>query len=169
LRVEALPFVSPSESADDLWNRFRANDFRGSICGAHGSGKTTLAETLLRRAKKEGLSVRTLTGSRNKKQTVWNCTGPDDADLLFIDGADLLPYFRRMRMIAADRILVTSHSRISGIPLLVRTQSTLEILDALIEQLAPQIPVNLRHELFVRHSGNIREIFRSLYDQVGRL
>jgi hypothetical protein len=86
-----------------------------------------------------------------------------------LDGADHLSLIHWgliwWRSRAAGGLIVTSHER-RLLPLLTRRETSLRLLRLLCDRLetSAALPAGLLDDLFVQHRGNIRDVFRHLYD-----
>jgi hypothetical protein len=135
---------------EDDWTRFlarlRASDYRGAIVGPEGSGKTTLLEDLGRRL------ARLPPEERGEK-------------VVLVDGFEQLSWLERRRLLQrAPRLVVTSHGPCS-LPTLLETRTSPELLRSLVHELQPGISAQSLDRAFFRHNGNLRLVFRELYDR----
>lgn len=170
--------------------RFRFNDLdwgdvsarldtlggRGAIVGQHGSGKTTCMHQLGEHFKHDAWTVhhfRTTLESNLHARLMTLELGPHDAVLL--DGAGHIGpvmWRRVLRAVrGAGRFVITAH-RPGRLATLHDCKPSLRLLDALIAELAPAHAADLRqasHTLYQCHHGNIRNVFRGLYDHCAGL
>ncbi len=164
-QIESLPFICPDVSVAELWSRFLALGSRASIVGLHGMGKTTLIEELVQLAGADGRSVRLLIGRRTRRSIHWEVSGAKSSDLLVVDGYDLLPAWRRFLFRSRRGLLVTSHTEVSGLPVLHHCVPNRYTLRVLLERLAPgAVNEQTQDKLLSECAGNFREVFRRLYD-----
>jgi predicted ATPase len=172
IRIDNLTFVPETESIEALLRRARQLRFRCMILGPHGSGKSTLLREIAQRLVEDGYIVRRCRikprRSRRHKLRAF-LSRVDRRRILILDGADhLSPIewgFVWWKSRAAAGLIVTSHSR-PLLPLLTRRQTTVQVVEILCHQLGVSSAASpgLISELFVQHQGNIRDIFRHLYD-----
>jgi hypothetical protein len=161
---------------DELLARLDGLRYRAAIVGPQGSGKTTLLEDLAPRLRERGYAVREL---RLDTETPRFAPGFLDryagsltpAVVILFDGAEQLgPFAWRIfkhRCRAAAGLVITGH-RPGRLPTLIETETTPELLSALVGQIlgdqarevAPILP-----ELYERHGGNLRDALRELYDR----
>ncbi len=142
-RIEAFRYRFLESDWDGLLARLTAAGMRGAIVGPEGSGKTTLLEELGQRL------------------------GPD---VMLFDGADLLTA-REWRRVVRDSaraggLVVTAH-REGLLPTVLRTRTTPEILETAVVAASGEGCAHFgvsASELWTRHSGNIRDALRELYD-----
>ena len=165
--IERLPFIG--ESLELLFEKWRTQDWRGEITGAHGTGKSTLLMQLCDLAVAGGFRVQTLLLRYEGGKVVreGDSRFSDPAAFRFIDGADLLPWRERRILRRAPRILAASHATL-GLPRMYACRSSPQILSQLILKLgAGPCPPSLSAELLGRHGGNIRDVFWELFDVYG--
>jgi len=174
--IDTLPFLMADMGMDRLSSRLGAMGGHAAIVGPHGSGKTTLLERLGHTLARDGWvvhSFRTTERRRGVRDITSRSYGPQDAVL--IDSAGHINPILRRRLFShvrdAGRFVVTEH-RIGRLPCLHRCETSLTLLDALVEELAPAIACDVRphaHTLYARHRGNIRDVLRGLYDHCATL
>jgi hypothetical protein len=145
----------------------------GAIEGPHGSGKTTLlvalaaragrAELLRARRRRDAATV--LRAIRAAGRGTVFCV--DCWERLGTVGATAVRVFARLRRCP---LVVTTH-RASGLPVLVRTRPTVDILAAIVAGLPDHgglIGTRDVEEAFAAHGGNLREALYDLYDRFER-
>ncbi|MBB6428962.1 hypothetical protein [Algisphaera agarilytica] len=170
--VDALEYASPTgESFEQIVTRVRNAGFRGALVGPHGHGKSTLMQALAELdppADAEHHDIIQIMPDGTNMHAVKHALG-SDADRLFVDGYDLLPWRLRWKLARRPGVLVTSH-RETKLPTLLRCETTPALLEGLVERLSPEVCGALGHEaimeLHARHGGNIRNALRELYDRV---
>lgn len=176
-RIEAIPYhFVPGMCWDTLEDRLEKLGGRGCILGGHGTGKTTLIEEWRLRllsARRKVLRLRLTEDSpriqvsmREKIRQL----GPED--FLFLDGAEQLDFFRwRAFLKDSCRVghLVSSSHRGGRLPVLMRTNLTVELAEQLVTELlggsGALASFGMVGEGLRRHRGNLRELFFELYDQ----
>lgn len=169
-RLHGLSFRGHAPAA--LWARVRK---RGALVGAEGAGKTTLLLEIADHVCTLGLrpiwiqlhrDARALT--RDHRDAVATITA---RDVVFLDGADLLPVFdrwwltRRVRDAAA--LLGTLHAP-GWLPTLAQLTTSPALLDDLVRDLTGKPLAALAIDpdaLFTHHAGNLRAALRELYDR----
>ena len=173
-RVLRVRYRLRDETMNDLLGRLRAFEYRASIVGPKGTGKTTLLEDLGVALSAIGFEVRLLRlddrmGSFSRgflKQFFDQLT---QRDLILFDGAERLNRFEwhrfKLRSKKAGGLIVTSHGK-GLLPTLKECSTSPELLDGIIAELlnteSPAIrPSNV--ELYRRHKGNLREALREMY------
>jgi energy-coupling factor transporter ATP-binding protein EcfA2 len=188
-RVEALLFRSPGFSIDEQIARLEKMNWRGSILGPHGSGKTTLLLELhhilgQRSANRPAATLWFVPRDPQKRDQQWRerMATADEQQLLLVDGLERLRFAQRRRLAglpwssAAGRsrrmmprgVVVTSH-RPAGFQVWIQTGTTVLLMEELLLELFPAADESLisaARMLFARFSGNIREVFRGLYDRM---
>lgn len=175
VRPGALPFLfPPGDSAEAIVARFAASGRRGAIVGPHGSGKSTLVETLLTQLRDEGREVRVCL-LRNGERTL-RCgfdAGLQTGDVLVVDGYEQLGLLGRLALRRVVRragcgLLVTSHRPVHGLATLFAARPTSATTVALVERLtavqAGPIASTDVERLFDEHGGDVREVLFALYD-----
>lgn len=171
-RIEAIAFRLP-QGASDLRRRL-SECLRGLIVGPHGSGKTTLLEELRRDARDRGIAVSLVrlsldvAGPRPFRLDRWSATA-DPCGLWLLDGAEQLSLLDRLRlpsMLTRPQcgFVLTAHRSLRGVPTLLRTSPSVELLDAFIRELDPAWEGPSSAQLFARHGGNIRHALQEAYD-----
>lgn len=164
-RLHALAFRGASPAAVLSQARVRG---RGAVVGPEGSGKTTLLlEVAALVDQPVWIQLR-----REARALTAEHRGLIEAatDVVFVDGADLLPLLDRRWLatrIRARTVLGTLHAP-GWLPTLVRLSTSPTLLDELVRELtgaslaARQID---RDALYRQHAGNLRAALRDLYDR----
>jgi hypothetical protein len=168
----------PGPRLNQLLDRLRDTGGWGQIIGSHGSGKSTLLHTLLPRLADAGLEplVFTLRDRQRRLPEGWR----RDADamtgtrrMLVVDGYEQLSFIARWNLKRTCRgrgwgLLITAHQP-QGLPTLYRTRTTPQLAQLLVGQLLEDQPITLSaaeiHESFRRCGGNLRDVFRELFDR----
>ena len=185
VRPDAIPFLGDRKTVYDAVDQFSQNRFIGQIVGPHGCGKTCLANAIQAQlASRFGL-IRRIT-IRNFHQVILapkinrqhrspvsvNSSKETIRQLLIVDGFERLPRLHRWLLVQnAHReggLLITSHARIRGIPVVAELQPDFETFRNVVSYLAPNhhfLNDNLQ-EVFVKYGGDFRESLMRLYDEV---
>jgi len=157
---------------DELLDRWESLGRRAAIVGPQGSGKTTLLEDLAPRLRARGFGARDLRLDTETPRfepgaldRFFASLGP--RDVILFDGAEQLGrlawsrFERRSR--SAAGLVITGH-RAGRLPPLLKTSTTPELLDDLVEEiLGERTPMT--RGLFEKHAGNLREALREMYDR----
>lgn len=167
-RTACLHAIAPQldEPLSAVLARFIANHRRGVLVGPHGTGKTTLLETLAEQ-------LGDVTWLRLCHDRMHNRRALADlprriGGVLVLDGLEQLgPLAWWQVRRRASAILATSHQA-GRLPMLRRHQSSPELLCSLVAALGEPGPVDAM-ELVSRHRGNLRDCLRELYDRAARL
>jgi hypothetical protein len=175
-RLDRLRFRLLDDSWNTLVRRLERLDFRASVVGPHGSGKTMLLGELAPRLQATGHPVKRLrlneqqpTFSRICLQELWRNLTP--ADIIVLDGAEQLSriaWWRFRRRCRVARGLIVSSHRPGLLPTLIECRTNRELLLDLLQELLGGQDLAVCGEaerLYDRHHGNIREVWRALYDQ----
>ena len=171
-RTDRLDFRPSGWSWNDLMLRLKSNNNRGAIIGPHGSGKTTLVNTLEPKLAETGYDVRQILLNESHPQFDRGVLCEmNSSHFVILDGAERLSRFQwsRVRRLArnAGGLLVTSH-RPGLLPTLVTCTTSVKLLhDILDDLLLDKDGVKARQhaeELFILHQGNIRNVLRAMYD-----
>ncbi len=175
--TDTLPFVLQHQSWENLWARLSKLGNRVAIVGPHGTGKTTLLEEIGRQlAQNESpnappfhLFVSRNSREHKRERQLLHRAGRQGRWLL-IDGLERWSWWHRYRWLRyegkAYRTVVTAHAN-TWIPTWHRTQTDWELLCGLLNQLVPDPDDrfwNAARGIWQKHSGNIRETLRGLYD-----
>ena len=158
-------------SVDGFFARLCENRWRGQIVGPHGSGKSTLLKTLEPHWAEVGRTPMCFSlhnGQRRLPKINWsNCTKNSQ---MIIDGFEQLSYLQRLLLCLRCRaarcgLLVTTHRRVWGIPVVKTTAATRELVRALVDELVDEpFDGDLVDSCFQQAAGNLRETFMLLYD-----
>lgn len=177
----AIPFYfEKPASASLLVDRLAANGWCGQIIGPHGSGKSTLVETLKPSIPREIHGV-TLHVKDNKREIFSSlmekvtCLGEEH--LLVLDGFEQLSPGQRKEMVqvCCQRkvgMLVTAHEDL-GLPTLFQVSPVKEVLHRVVQRLLSESAIKIPQEVidaaFLKYQPDLREALFSLYDQYERM
>jgi energy-coupling factor transporter ATP-binding protein EcfA2 len=162
-RLLQIRYEFQQETWERLLQRLAQFNYRAAIVGPEGSGKTTLLEDLAISLRNRFV-LKWFTLSVNQELEI-----PDIRrdHLILLDGFDLLPLWKRKWLLWKARscrgLIVTAHSP-TILPTLVECSTTPELLYRISQRLVSNPEQQLNNELFQKHHGNIRDVFRELYD-----
>lgn len=161
--IEALKYCTASP--EEVYKGWLDHGKRGAIVGAHGSGKTTLLLEVLAIAQRDGHSPQlVVTRIEDGRIVCMPLTIPKNIKDVFVDGIDLIPE-KMSEFLKLEGLLVTSHQELT-IPTLHECKTSVPLLGDLLDKLSiHEIQDRQLQQLFNEHRGNIRNIFRDLYDQ----
>lgn len=176
IRAGAREFrFEAGDSIRHFLQRLESANWRGQIVGPHGSGKTTLLRLLERHWPDADRDVCTFTlhgGQRNIPLRDWRSW--NSRTIVMVDGFEQTSWLTKLRLLACCHhrgtgLLVTTHRRWRGLPVVQQTRTTHALLDQLVEELlkhepALQLEQHVTHPIFDRCGGNVRETLMQLYD-----
>ncbi|WP_437229307.1 hypothetical protein SH661x_001371 [Planctomicrobium sp. SH661] len=176
--VGSLPFRFLQGSLESLLERLQQQDYRGAIVGVHGSGKTTLFEELQRQLTGRGEKISTVRFTEFQRSTLsreleqW-LEKTEASEILMLDGAEQLSTAQWRRVVQRSQhcrgLLITAHQP-GLLPTVYECRTDAELLAELISELIiiDQVPIDLREfgGLLNTHRGNIRDVFREMYDRM---
>lgn len=182
IRAGALQFVFDDGHSLELFHRrLVQHHWLGQIVGHHGSGKTTLLRMLdscWSNWERECVLKTAQNGQRSIPLGDSSCW--DEGTQVVVDGYEQLSVWTRFRLHSLCRrrksgLLVTTHSRVRGLPVLYETQTTPALAKRLARSLVDDVDglltANLEREInkgLCKHGGNLRETFLHLYDVYDR-
>ncbi len=177
VRPGALAYVfAEGASLDQTLRRLEANQGWGQIIGPHGTGKSTLLASLLRRLEQRGTPtvLFELHDGQRWLPPGWrqNLRETAGGAIVAIDGYEQLCFWERQRVRRLCRrqrlgLLVTAHADVR-FPPLQQTAASLEVARAIVNRLCPAevgviTPEDVRR-LHAACNGNLRETLFALYD-----
>ena len=157
-------------SVDGFFATLSVNRWRGQIVGPHGSGKSTLLKTLEPHWAEVGrtpICFSLHNGQRRLPNFDWSsCT---ENSQVIVDGFEQLSYPQRLLLrmrcrVARCGLLVTTHRRVSGIPVVQTTAVSIELVRALVDELVETFDGDAVESCFEQAACNVRETFMLLYD-----
>jgi energy-coupling factor transporter ATP-binding protein EcfA2 len=163
------------QDAAQLIIRLRRQKWWGEIVGPHGSGKSTLVETLdseLQRVGRHVVMLRFRGGQGHRMRATPTDPPWSTATQVIADGYEQLGWLGRARLRRAARhagagLIVTAHAP-TGLPTLLHTAPDLDAVQAMVHTLlGGELCVIRDHDIaasFARHRGNVREVLFDLYD-----
>ena len=165
----AIPFqfAEGTESCESLIALFEEHG-NGQIVGPHGSGKSTLIESLKKVFQREKYDIRhVVLNDRNRQLPKDFWTEPlRQRGVRIIDGFEQLPLWQRLRLCQRfpGRSIIVTHRPIGRLPVLYRTVPRFEMFVELVRRLGGSHDTATLHHLFATTHGNFREAFMTLYD-----
>ena len=168
---DVLSYQMSDQDRLDLLTRLEYLDFRASILGPEGHGKSTLLRTIQQLLKEQEIPTFSIQLRRGEVFSIIELVSLlfQDKRVLLIDGADLLPiwvwWFIKFLSHRWSGIIVTSHKR-RLLPVLWQCRTDRVLLEHLLRKILGNTSQGIHHlaqRLFQEHHGNIREVFRSLY------
>jgi hypothetical protein len=176
IRPGMIPYVFPPDvSAASIISQLVAQNWRGSILGPHGSGKSSLLGVLVPELESHGRHVIRQQLQGGERQLRWQELAPstwNSQTLVVIDGYEQLSFWQRLLLRARCRLkgaglLVTAHEPVGLAPIFT-TQPTEDLAQAIVQQLVPTNDAHIRPadvvQQFAAHKGNVRETLLALYD-----
>jgi len=195
IRPGSLPYIFPwGDDIGRLMAALRDRGWMGQIVGPHGSGKSTLIESLLEPLERAGRQIVRYRLSSKYRQTIGDGTslvtavakpvqkfavpsgGPDwDRNTqVIVDGWEQLFWWQRWAIYARccqrkAGLLVTAHRRTWALPLVYRTNVDLRSASEIVRRLAGNTTsagFSDRDllECLTSYRGNMRECLFRLYD-----
>lgn len=172
-RIERLAYRFPSgESWESLLARLEVQQWRGTIVGPHGTGKTTLLEQLVPHLRARGFQPRLCTlrseSSDEEKQALL-ATSFGAFDFVLLDGAEQFSprqwrAFEEISQSAAGSV-ITQHQT-GHWPTLLETAPSPALLVDLVHTISgAKLSEAEADALFRHHRSNLRECLRTLYDR----
>lgn len=174
-KVHALPFLWPEGvTPDSLVRKWEALGRSGAICGPHGNGKSTFLREWSAHLAGRGWQIEALTLTEEFPRLPagfaqkWTVARPNT--LAVLDGAEQLSRWQRRiwkkATANAGGRIITCH-RPLFLDVLLHLETRAEQLETLLEMLPGVNVANLPvppGELMQRFSGDVRLVFRHLYD-----
>lgn len=154
---------------------FREAGWVGQIVGRHGSGKTTFCFAMAGRLNDEfgGCQFVTCRSLKDVRVAFSRLESEGEQRLLVIDGLERLSFVQQQLLIANVRasrklggLLLTSHQPIRFVKTLADVTPSLEILESVVEYLAPGnlVPHEQVERAFRVSNENVRESLMILFD-----
>lgn len=170
-RPGEIPFVFPSGySLDAIVTAFDHPAAQAAIVGPHGSGKSSLLETLSHKWAEVGLVEQRVRLTASRKRHPLRLGNLDATSLLVVDGFEQLSFWKQQWVRwrckhKGARLLVTTH-RDCGLPVVLRTQPdwtlALKLSSMLLGCDVTPYEVDLR-AVWDEDPGDIRAYFFRLY------
>lgn len=174
-RINKIKFLFNNTDWPEVIARLEELKYRAAIVGHHGSGKTSLLNEFEPRLKRSGYGIKKLFLNQDKRKFPQGFLSEffselTTNDIILFDGAEQLSKFAwnrfKKKSLKAGGLVITCHEP-GMLPTLVETSSSIEIFREILGRIAPDEAVRLENELetlFNKHSGNLRDAFRELYD-----
>ncbi len=160
-RAQGLRFRGPLP-LDQLVARLAALGYRGTIVGPEGTGKTILLRELEAELAASGLGTKLL---RFDDPALLH--GVNQETVLMVDGAEKLLWpVHAFLALTTARLVVTSHGRREGLPVLLQCGADPELMVELVIELAGADAALLARarQLFDDKRGNVRAVLSALFD-----
>jgi hypothetical protein len=172
-RPGALAFrFAEGFGAEQLVARLAAQNWWGEIVGPHGSGKSTLVETLKPALVAAGCHVHAI-ALRDGQRRLPTDLGTMLGALVIVDGYEQLGWLGRLQLKRHCRrtgagLLVTCHAP-TGLPTLIRLSPDRRLVEQLVADLCAEVSIKIAPADVAAshacHGSNVREIFFDLYDR----
>ncbi len=164
-RIDRLPYRLTGATLDHLAGRFAALGGRAAIAGDHGAGKSRLLATLADHLEARGRPSLRIRCGRDPLPSAEELAGR----LLVADELDELGRLRRRLLLAracrAGGVLAAVHRVPRDLPLLHRCTVDASLVAELVRDLTGAPPPPDLAPLLRDHAGNVRALFRHLYDR----
>ncbi len=172
-RISSIPFYFKHDNWDSIIALLAQNNFKGSVIGPHGTGKTTFLTDLTKQLQARGhhtLSLFINLDNPRLSAEQWNTVkrAPPQTIIIF-DGGDILPLWAWWRFRWASRhvkgIFITSHG-MKRLPAIHHTHSDNDLLEVMLSHLDVELTLDLQNyakQSLKKNNGNIRETLRDLY------
>mgnify|MGYP002623929485 CR=1 FL=1 len=177
LRPGAIDYIFvDGTNITDLLHKLRESNWRGEIVGPHGTGKSTLIQTLLPKLANEEFNVRL--GTFRGGAFHWASEGAATngsthlREIVVIDGFEQLSPLARWKWKWLTRwrrqgLLVTSHRSV-GLPRLLTSNVNCDLARQVVQQIAGEEMAGLTADdvdaALDQADGNLRDAMFRLYD-----
>jgi hypothetical protein len=173
--LEKIEFVFNNTDWPELLERLKVMNYRGALVGHHGSGKSKLLNEFEQKLIDKDFRIRKLFLNMDTRKfppgflpTFYSKLTAND--IIMFDGAEQLSKMAWNRFekksSAAGGLVITCHEP-GMLPTLIETESSVELFKRILAGIAPEEVDSLGNELeplLKKHSGNLRDAFRELYD-----
>ena len=165
-RIDRIQYrLTGGAALDDLAERFAGLGGRAAIIGHHGAGKSRLLATLADHLETRGRPSLRIRCGRDPLPSLEELAGR----LLVADELDHLSRRRRRRLLAragrAGGMLAAVHQIPRDLPLLHHCTVDISLVAGLVCDLTGAPPPPDLARLLGDHAGNVRALFRHLYDR----
>ncbi len=177
--IDSIPYRFIDGGWDELLSNLSRMGWRGAIVGPHGCGKTTLLHELSIKLDSCGfkpLLISFNSDRRSPDASEWeSLSNPiQQKQFLLIDGAEQLPWYlwRRIKWLSKSfsGLVVTCHQ--PGIlPTLYNCRPSVTLCREILGELVRDKPALLNlgievERIYEESNGNMRSVFRELYDKL---
>jgi hypothetical protein len=170
----AYRFRESTESAFELYERWKRLGAVAQIRGDHGSGKSTLLESLRPLFQADGFDLHqhVLAEPARDGRTLLAETGWTSKSVVMVDGYERLSHGRRWRLAfkrwrTGARLLITTHVDLGFAEVCALTPTVDEVVE-LAKHLQREHPVHVTDDdaraAFAHQKGNVREALFELFD-----
>ncbi len=174
-RLHAMAYRPRGATWDALLARLETLGRRAAVVGPEGSGKTTFLEQLAPRLRERGFSAHLLRVGPDHPPLAADglaalAAGLGAGDFVLLDGAERLGVLAWRRFERATRgaggLVLAAHAP-GRLPTLLETATDPGLLWELVEELTGWPPARRAEcdALFALHRGDLRKVFRALYDR----
>lgn len=173
-RPGALRFRFPEDQGpSQLLSKLSNQGWWGAIVGPHGSGKTSLLESLKPALNAAGWHVQMISLHLGQRRLPPGRPPASDRVMVIVDGYEQLNPFQRFALRCRCRrarcgLLVTAHSP-TALPTLITLAPDESLVQQLVGELASRATTPITSAdvaaSYACHGSNVRDIFFDLYDQ----
>jgi hypothetical protein len=183
IRPGAIDYLfPPGISAETLATNLQQQNWRGSIIGPHGSGKSSLLAALIPVLETRGRRIIRQQLQGGQRQLDWPALKLHDwtSDTqVIIDGYEQLSLWQRMLLSLrcwqrGAGLLVTAHQAVAAstlsirLPIVFTTKPSLELALGIVQRVLPAADDRITPAdvaaAYAKHQGNLREMLLNLYD-----
>ncbi len=168
--VISYRFREETESCERIIDAFEQYG-GGQIVGPHGSGKSTLIESLKKVFQRNGYDIRhAMLNDRSRRLPAgFSLEELREPFVRIVDGFEQLSFWDRWRLRGKfpGRFLIVTHRPVDRLPVLYRTVPRFEVFSELVCQLGGKHGDDELRRLFDDFEGNFRDAFLTLYDREG--
>lgn len=165
-------FTTNTQDLNTILQRFEQNNRRGAVVGRHGSGKTTLLRSIRDELEHRGFATHSVELRTNEQH---NKIELPSNSILLLDGAEQINpaqwwlLMRRSQRAKTRGIIITTHTP-QKLATIFETHPTPKLFAQLVQQLADSKVCTAELDtVYTKHSGNIREALREMYDRFSRV
>ena len=178
--LDLIPyFFDDGDSVDKIWEDFLNLNMRAAITGPKGRGKTRLMEVLAPFINEAGYKTRYMKLSRENRGISNKDLGElrehgDRRTIILLDGCEQMSAIRwhlfYLKVSGNFAGILISNHRKNRLPLLRECKTSLSLLRKCVDHLTRGTGIHVSdtilNDLYLKHHGNIREVFLELYDAV---
>lgn len=174
-RFESIPYRFESGDWESNLRLLSGMRYRAAVVGPHGSGKTTLMLELVEKLSQHGQTVvyHLIAGDSAVRENQFStCLDAvrNPNTVAVMDGIERFNVWQRQRLFFASAgkpgFIVTVH-RSCRLPTWIRCRPSIELMEELLDVLgrADSITTANARRLYAKTRGNLRDVFRGLYDE----